>query len=195
MAYLYLILRSPFWYIQYIDADKNKHDKSTGFRADDPNDTIKAKVLRAELEAREYQRVPMVNCAAWDYWVPKFFERHCPTKATLDRYEDAWKWVALWLQNNRIHSPRQLTYRLGIEYLEWRTTFKKRTGKTFIDSLNEIRLGHASRMLIDTTNTIAEIAYKCGFNNISNFNRIFKRKKFCIPKEFREAYTGNRVFI
>jgi AraC-like DNA-binding protein len=73
---------------------------------------------------------------------------------------------------------------------------KKRTGKTFIDSLNEIRLGHASRMLIDTTNTVSEIAYKCGFNNISNFNRIFKRKKFCIPKEFREAYTaGKRVFI
>ncbi|SDP18748.1 AraC-type DNA-binding protein [Mucilaginibacter sp. OK268] len=72
---------------------------------------------------------------------------------------------------------------------------KKRTGKTFIDSLNEIRLGHASRMLIDSTNTIAEIAYKCGFNNISNFNRIFKRKKLCIPKEFRETYTGNRVFI
>jgi AraC-like DNA-binding protein len=72
---------------------------------------------------------------------------------------------------------------------------KKRTGKTFIDSLNEIRLGHASRMLIDTTTTVAEIAYKCGFNNISNFNRIFKRKKFCIPKEFRETYTGNRIFI
>lgn len=72
---------------------------------------------------------------------------------------------------------------------------KKRTGKTFIDSLNEIRLGHASRMLIDSTTTVAEIAYKCGFNNISNFNRIFKRKKMCIPKEFRETYTGNRVFI
>ncbi|MFI5159710.1 MAG: AraC family transcriptional regulator [Sphingobacteriales bacterium] len=72
---------------------------------------------------------------------------------------------------------------------------KKRTGKTFIDSLNEIRLGHASRMLIDTTNTISEIAYKCGFNNISNFNRIFKRKKFCIPREFRETYTGNSIFI
>ncbi|GAA3957547.1 AraC family transcriptional regulator [Mucilaginibacter dorajii] len=72
---------------------------------------------------------------------------------------------------------------------------KKRTGKTFIDSLNEIRLGHASRMLIDSTSTVAEIAYKCGFNNISNFNRIFKRKKLCIPKEFRETYTGNRVFI
>ena len=72
---------------------------------------------------------------------------------------------------------------------------KKRTGNTFIDSLNEIRLGHASRMLIDTTHNIAEVAYKCGFNNISNFNRIFKKKKSCTPTEFRENYSGTRIFI
>ena len=71
---------------------------------------------------------------------------------------------------------------------------KKRTGNTFIDSLNEIRLGHASRMLIDTTHSIAEISYNCGFNNISNFNRIFKKKKKCTPKEFRESYSGIRLF-
>jgi len=73
---------------------------------------------------------------------------------------------------------------------------KKRTGNTFIDSLNEIRLGHASRMLIDTTHSIAEISYNCGFNNISNFNRIFKKKKTCTPKGFRENFnSGTRVFI
>jgi AraC-like DNA-binding protein len=67
---------------------------------------------------------------------------------------------------------------------------------TFIDSLTEIRLGHASRMLIETTQTISEIAYDCGFNNISNFNRIFKKKKHCTPKELRESYEqGVRVFI
>lgn len=71
--------------------------------------------------------------------------------------------------------------------------FKLRTGKTFIDTLNEVRLGHASRMLIETTQSITEIAYKCGFNNISNFNRIFKKKKVCTPKEFRETYTSNGV--
>lgn len=72
---------------------------------------------------------------------------------------------------------------------------KKRTGKTFIVSLNEIRLGHASRLLIDTTTTISEIAYSCGFNNISNFNRVFKKKKNTTPKEFRDNYSGTRVFI
>jgi len=74
--------------------------------------------------------------------------------------------------------------------------FKTRTGITFIDSLTELRLGHASRMLIDTTESISEVAYNCGFNNISNFNRIFKKKKGCTPKEFRQSYNyGSRVFI
>jgi len=71
--------------------------------------------------------------------------------------------------------------------------FKFRTGKTFIDTLNEVRLGHATRMLIDTTNSINEVAYKCGFNNMSNFNRIFKKKKESTPKEFRQTYTSNGV--
>ena len=86
--------------------------------------------LRAELETKEYQRVPVVNGAAWDTWVPKFLARHCETRETFVRYEDAWKWIALWLQRQRIHAPRQLTYRLGVEYVDWRTNFKKRTGKT-----------------------------------------------------------------
>ncbi|MBS1563932.1 MAG: helix-turn-helix domain-containing protein [Bacteroidetes bacterium] len=73
--------------------------------------------------------------------------------------------------------------------------FRQRTGNTFIDSLTEIRLGHASRMLIDTTQAVAEVAYNCGFNNISNFNRIFKKKKGCTPKEFRESYSGKRMFV
>jgi len=75
--------------------------------------------------------------------------------------------------------------------------FKVRTGKTFVDTINEVRLGHASRMLIDTTNSITEVAYKCGFNNMSNFNRLFKKKKDCTPKEFRQTYnsSGIRTFI
>jgi AraC-like DNA-binding protein len=52
-------------------------------------------------------------------------------------------------------------------------------------------------MLIDTTQSIGEIAYRCGFNNLSNFNRIFKKKKECTPKEFREEYnaSGVRTFV
>ncbi len=72
---------------------------------------------------------------------------------------------------------------------------KRRTGYSFIDSLNEIRLGHVSRMLIDTTHSIAEVAYQCGFNNMAHFNRTFKNKKTLTPKEFREYYVGKKIFI
>ena len=75
--------------------------------------------------------------------------------------------------------------------------FKVRTGITFMDNVLECRIGNAARLLIDTTQSISEIAYNCGFNNISNFNRLFKKRKGCTPKKFREDYNfyGNRKFI
>ncbi|HLP05447.1 MAG TPA: AraC family transcriptional regulator [Paludibacter sp.] len=72
---------------------------------------------------------------------------------------------------------------------------KKRTGKNYIEYLNDLRLGIASRYLVDTTKTIAEISFECGFNNLSNFNRIFKKRKQITPKEFRENYSKMRVLI
>lgn len=83
----------------------------------------------------------------------------------------------------------------GMSEVSFSRFIKKRTGKTFIESLNEIRLGHASRSLISTSNTISEIAYKCGFNNLSYFNRVFKTKNGCTPKEFRGNYSGKRSII
>lgn len=64
--------------------------------------------------------------------------------------------------------------------------FKKRTRKSFIEYLNEVRIGHASVQLIETTKTISEVCYDCGFNNVSNFNRIFRIKKNLTPTEFRK---------
>lgn len=72
---------------------------------------------------------------------------------------------------------------------------KKRTGRNYVEILNDIRLGYASRFLIDTTDTIAEISFQCGFNNLSYFNRVFKKKHHCTPKEFRKNYTGTKMFI
>lgn len=72
---------------------------------------------------------------------------------------------------------------------------KKRTGKNYIEYLNDLRLGIASRYLVDTSKTIAEISYECGFNNLSNFNRIFKKRKGSTPKEFRENYSKMRILI
>ena len=73
--------------------------------------------------------------------------------------------------------------------------FKQHTSKSFIDFLTDIRLGAASRALIDSSLSIAEIGYDCGFNNLSNFNRIFKKKKGVTPSEFRDHYRKNKTII
>lgn len=73
---------------------------------------------------------------------------------------------------------------------------RARTGFSFVNCLNNIRIGSAARLLIDEpAETIASIAYRCGFNNLSNFNRIFKAKRGITPKEFRSYYKKNKIII
>ena len=73
--------------------------------------------------------------------------------------------------------------------------FKLHTGRRLSDYIIDIRLGYATRMLIDTTDTISEISFKCGYNNLSNFNRIFRRKKGCSPTEFRNNQHKIKIII
>lgn len=72
---------------------------------------------------------------------------------------------------------------------------KQRTGKSFVDFVNEIRLGYATRWLIESNKSISEICFECGFNNISNFNRIFKKKQGCTPSEFRNNFSGTKSVL
>src|SRR4051812_3452385 len=77
MASIYRKDRSPFWFIQFIDAGGIRRNKSTGLRADNPGETVKAKTLRAEMEAKELSRTAgEVSGGAWEKWVPSFLERH-----------------------------------------------------------------------------------------------------------------------
>jgi len=73
---------------------------------------------------------------------------------------------------------------------------KLHTGKNFIDCLNDIRLGKAIRAMLDnSTQPISDIAYLSGFNNLSNFNRTFKSKKGCTPRQFRENYAKRKFVV
>lgn len=65
--------------------------------------------------------------------------------------------------------------------------FKKRTRKTYVTFLNEIRIEEACKLLKEKNElSIAEIAEQSGFQNISNFNRKFKEIKACKPMAFRK---------
>ena len=73
--------------------------------------------------------------------------------------------------------------------------FHLSTGRTLKDYIIDTRLGNASRLLIDTTLNVSEICYKCGFNNLSNFNRLFKARRGSTPKEFRAVYKHQRALV
>ncbi len=63
--------------------------------------------------------------------------------------------------------------------------FKARTQKTFVDFVNEIRIAHACKLLLETDLSIIEICFESGFRNLSNFNRQFRKFMTISPKEYR----------
>jgi AraC-like DNA-binding protein len=67
--------------------------------------------------------------------------------------------------------------------------FKKRVNKTFIQFLNEIRVGHACRLLVDENYPVADICFICGFNNISYFIKQFKIITGLTPLNYRKKFN------
>ncbi len=67
---------------------------------------------------------------------------------------------------------------------------KKHTKKTFTEIVNEFRINHATKLLISSEMTIAEICYDSGFNNLSYFNRKFKTIIGQTPRAYRANYAG-----
>ena len=67
--------------------------------------------------------------------------------------------------------------------------FKKSTGKTFVQYVNELRIGRACKLLIESQLSIAEICYEVGFNNLSNFNRRFFERHKMSPRQYRQEFT------
>lgn len=67
--------------------------------------------------------------------------------------------------------------------------FKKRTNKTFIQFLNEVRIGQACRFLVNENQTVEYIGFNCGYNNISYFIRQFKKITGFTPLGYRKKFA------
>lgn len=89
----------------------------------------------------------------------------------------------------------QLADMVGMASVSLSRFFKIRTGKNLMDYILDVRLGYATKLLVDSTQSIADICRESGFNNVSNFNRLFKKYKQCSPKEFRENYRKQKIVI
>jgi len=69
--------------------------------------------------------------------------------------------------------------------------FKKHTRVTFVTFLNEVRINEARKKLVDGCyDSISSVAYDCGFNSITNFNRVFKSSTGKSPREYASVFLS-----
>ncbi|WP_319503023.1 AraC family transcriptional regulator [uncultured Draconibacterium sp.] len=66
--------------------------------------------------------------------------------------------------------------------------FKENSGKSLTEFINEIRIGYACRLLLEGKMTVSQICFECGFNNLSNFNRTFKKNTGYTPTLYFEEF-------
>ena len=69
--------------------------------------------------------------------------------------------------------------------------FKEKTGKSAFQYISELRIGYACKLLLTGELSVTQICYECGYNNISNFNRQFKRITRFTPSEYIEEFKRN----
>ncbi len=83
-----------------------------------------------------------------------------------------------------------LTYYSKSHFMKF---FKSHMGTGFIEYLNDYRLTMSERLLRSSDDPVTEIAEKCGFDNLSYFNRIFKRKYGQAPGRWRQNSSSERI--
>jgi AraC-like DNA-binding protein len=68
--------------------------------------------------------------------------------------------------------------------------FKGHTKKNYNSFLHELRIGHASKLLIENKRTITQICHESGFNNVTNFYKTFKKVTGKTPQEYQRSYLA-----
>ena len=83
--------------------------------------------------------------------------------------------------------------RLGISRRHFTELFRELNGVTWQKAVNNLRLQHAEKLLLETTHTIRSIAFECGFNDLSHFHRAFRQRHGLAPGRWRTDHVTSQV--
>ena len=121
--------------------------------------------------------------------VGEYINRICPT---VPRFESREHWLVTAMKRHAENvyseeiSLRELavTYHKNEKYIG--RIFKKETGVSFREYCNGVRMQRAAELLKGTRDKVIDVAFECGFNNVSYFNRLFQRNYGVSPSEYRK---------
>ena len=109
-------------------------------------------------------------------------------KAFIREEEDYGKMILKYLHANfqKDIDFEEMAEKVGISYSYLRKIIKEETGKTLIDTLNEMRIESAKELLKETEETVAQIAETVGYHNAQSLNRFFQKYEGISPTEYRQ---------
>lgn len=138
-------------------------------------------ILDCLASAPESERQPLVS----PIYAPTL------SKENAKRIDRVKQWIVANLEGDTCLDD--IAAHIGMSPKSFSRFFRKNTGKTFIQYVNELRIGLACRLLAQSDSRVSEICYASGFQNLSNFNRRFMDSKGLSPQEFRKRYRANLV--
>jgi integrase len=201
MANKYKRDRSPFWWIRFKDASGKYKDISSKLRWDNPQETKECDARLTLTNAEENR--PSNKSELWESWVDDFFETGVPNEGTREGYRQSWSWLRSYLIERGIKTPREVTYKLGFDFIAWRKKhgIKKVTADTtaFRD-LKVLRklMNHAVRLELATGNPLNQMGLarpehkkKEEFTD-SHLEQLYKAfSKYCTESDWR--YVAFRI--
>jgi AraC-like DNA-binding protein len=116
--------------------------------------------------------------------ITKFNESAPNNPEQIDRINRVWEFIFKNYQNPVY--LEEVANEVGMSPSAFSKFFKKHTNKTYISVIEELRVGSACNLLSKSDQPVSDIAFECGFNNIANFNRQFKRITGKTPLKFRK---------
>jgi site-specific recombinase XerD len=157
VASLYKRKSSPFYWIKYKDAGGVKQAHTTGFRYAVPAQVKKAKLLLQQKRLIELKTDKGLAGDTWESWVVDFIESTYASKPkTLERYKISWKSLSVYLADQKISRPMQLTFRDCELYVPWRIAGQPQLGV--------YKCGHnTARYDLKVLHVICKYAIKRGF--------------------------------
>lgn len=103
-----------------------------------------------------------------------------------ERFSKVYKYLVL-----KFNTPiklEEVSALVGLTPTAFCRYFKKRTKKTFVEYLNDMRIGYAKKLLIEGKAKISTVSLEAGFNNLSNFIDQFKKSTGLLPSEYQKKY-------
>lgn len=96
--------------------------------------------------------------------------------------------VLTYIHENAAETPSvaELAVHAGMSESALHRLFRLRMGTTPVSYIQEVRLSSIAHQLLEADASISEIAFNSGFNNLSNFNRQFRQRFQCTPREYRK---------